>query len=149
MLYAIMIFLRHLQRGRRFPMRRRLVLMTLLFASCIACSPTYSSLTQALEDMPPPVVESQPPSSESPPAPIPPDEHRLPELLTHEREDAVTALGTLRMQSGCPRTGPTAGSSWLRDSIVSAISMRPSMNVARRSRSSRTTPKPIFNSASH
>ena len=77
-------------------MHRRLVLMTLLFASCIACSPTYSSLTQALEDMPPPVVESQPPSSESPPAPIPPDEHRLPELLTHEREDAVTALGTLR-----------------------------------------------------
>lgn len=77
-------------------MRRRLVLMTLLFASCIACSPTHSSLTQALEDAPPPVVESPPPSSEPSPASEISEEHRLPELLPQEPEDAVTALSKLR-----------------------------------------------------
>jgi TPR repeat protein len=77
-------------------MRHRLVLVTLLFASLITWIPIHSLIAQTLEDTLPPVVESQPPSSESPPAPIPPDEPRLPELLTHEREDAVTALGTLR-----------------------------------------------------
>jgi TPR repeat protein len=77
-------------------MRRRLVFLTLLFTSLITWIPIHSLFAQTLEDMPPPVIESQPPSSESPPAPIPPDEHRLPELLTHEREDAVTALGRLR-----------------------------------------------------
>jgi TPR repeat protein len=77
-------------------MRRRLVLVTILFTSLITWIPIHSSSAQALEDGPPPVAESQPPSSESPPAPIPPDEPRLLELLTHEREDAVTALGTLR-----------------------------------------------------
>jgi len=77
-------------------MRRRLVLVTLLFTSLITWIPIHSLFAQALEDMPPPVVESQAPSSESPPALIPPDEPRLPELLTHEREDAVTALGALR-----------------------------------------------------
>jgi TPR repeat protein len=77
-------------------MRRRLVLVTLLFTSLITWIPIHSLFAQALEDMPPPVVESQPPSFESPPALIPPDEPRRPELLTHEREDAVTALGTLR-----------------------------------------------------
>jgi TPR repeat protein len=86
----------HPREGHRFPMRHRLVLVSLLFASLITWIPIHSLFAQPLEDMPPPVVESQPPSSESPPAPIPPDEHRLPELLTHEREDAVTALGTLR-----------------------------------------------------
>jgi TPR repeat protein len=77
-------------------MRRRLVLVTLLFTSLITWIPIHSLFAQALEDMPPPVVESQPPSFGSPPALIPPDEPRRPELLTHEREDAVTALGTLR-----------------------------------------------------
>ena len=77
-------------------MRRRLVLMTLLFASCIACSPTHSSLTQALEDAPPPVLESPPPSSEPSPASEISEEHRLPELLPQEPEDAVTALSKLR-----------------------------------------------------
>jgi TPR repeat protein len=77
-------------------MRRRMVLVTLLFASLITWIPIHSLFAQTREDMPPPVVESPPPSSESPPAPIPPDEPRLPELLTHEREDAVTTLGTLR-----------------------------------------------------
>ena len=77
-------------------MRRRLVLMTLLFASCIACSPTHSSLTQALEDAPPPVVESPPPSSEPLPASEISEEHRLPELLPQKPEDAVTALSELR-----------------------------------------------------
>ena len=77
-------------------MRRRSVLVTLLFASLITQLPIHSSFAQALENLPPPVVESPPPSSESLPAPIPPDEPRLPQLLTHEREDAVTALGRLR-----------------------------------------------------
>jgi len=77
-------------------MRRRLVFLTLLFTSLITWIPIHSLFAQALEDTAPPVVESPPPSSESPPAPIHPDEHRLPELLTHEREDAVTALGRLR-----------------------------------------------------
>ena len=77
-------------------MAHRLVLVILLFAWLDVRPSVSSSFAQALEDMPPPVVESQPPSSESPPALIPPDEPRLPELLTHEREDAVTALGALR-----------------------------------------------------
>ncbi len=77
-------------------MRFRLVLVTLLLTSLITRLPVDSLFAQALEDTAPPVVESPPPSSESPPAPIPPDEHRLPELLTHEREDAVTTLGRLR-----------------------------------------------------
>jgi TPR repeat protein len=77
-------------------MRRRLVFLTLLFTSLITWIPIHSLFAQALEDTAPPVVKSPPPSSESPPAPIPQDEHRLPELLTHEREDAVTALGRLR-----------------------------------------------------
>jgi TPR repeat protein len=86
----------HPGEGRRFPMRHRLVLVTLLFTSLITWVPIHSLFAQALEDTPPPVVESPPPSFESPPTPIPPDEPRLLELLTHEREDAVTALGTLR-----------------------------------------------------
>ena len=69
-------------------MAHRLVLVILLFAWLVVRPSVSSSFGQALEDTPP--------SSEAPPAPIPPDEHRLPELLTHEREDAVTALGTLR-----------------------------------------------------
>ena len=77
-------------------MRPRLVLVTLLFASFITRLPLHSSFAQAPEDTPPPVVESPPPSSETSPAPVPTDEHRLPELLPHEREDAVMALGELR-----------------------------------------------------
>ncbi|RPH80075.1 MAG: tetratricopeptide repeat protein [Nitrospiraceae bacterium] len=77
-------------------MRRRLVLVTFLFAPFIIHLSIHSSFAQALEDTPPPVVESPPPSSEAQPASIPTDEHRLPELLPHEQEDAVTALGALR-----------------------------------------------------
>lgn len=77
-------------------MRRRLVLVTLIFTSFIARFPVHSSFAQAPENAPPPAVESPPPSSETPPAPVPTDEHRLPVLLPHEREDAVMALGELR-----------------------------------------------------
>ena len=77
-------------------MRRRLVLVTLIFTSFIARLPVHSSFAQAPENAPPPAVESPPPSSETPPAPVPTDEHRLPVLLPHEREDAVMALGELR-----------------------------------------------------
>jgi len=77
-------------------MRRRLVLVTLIFTSFIARFPVHSSFAQAPENAPPPAIESPPPSSETPPAPVPTDEHRLPVLLPHEREDAVMALGELR-----------------------------------------------------
>jgi TPR repeat protein len=76
-------------------MHRRLVLVTLIFTSFIARFPVHSSFAQAPENEPPPVIES-PPSPEISPAPEPTDEHRLPELLPHEREDAVMALGELR-----------------------------------------------------
>jgi TPR repeat protein len=74
----------------------RLVLVTLLFASFIARLPVHLSFAQVPENEPPPVIESPPPSSESSPAPVPTDEHRFPELLPHERADAVTVLSELR-----------------------------------------------------
>ena len=77
-------------------MRHRLVLVTFLFASVIARLPIHSSFAQAPDDAPPPMIESPPPSSETSPAPAPTDEHQLPELLPHEREDAVMELGELR-----------------------------------------------------
>jgi TPR repeat protein len=77
-------------------MRRRLVLVTLIFTSFIARLPVHSSFAQAPENAPPPAVESPPPSSETSPAPVSTDEHRLPEFLPHEREDAVMVLGELR-----------------------------------------------------
>ena len=77
-------------------MRPRLVLVTLLFASFIAWLPVHSSFAQAPENAPPPMIESPPPSSENTPAPVPTDEHQLPELLPHERADAVMELGELR-----------------------------------------------------
>ncbi len=77
-------------------MRRRLLLATLLFASFIACLPVHSSFAQSPENAPPPMIESPPPSSETSPAPVPTDEHRLPELLPHERADAVMELSELR-----------------------------------------------------
>ena len=77
-------------------MRRRLVLVTLLFASFITRFPVHSSFAQAPENAPPPAIESPPPSSETSPAPVPTDEHQLPKLLPHERADAVMVLGELR-----------------------------------------------------
>ena len=77
-------------------MHRRLVLVTLIFTSFIARFPVHSSFAQAPENAPPPAVEPPPPSSEASPAPVPTDDHQLPELLPHEREDAVMALGELR-----------------------------------------------------
>jgi len=76
-------------------MRRRLVLVILIFTSFITRFPVHSSFAQAPENAPPPAVES-PPSPETSPVPLRTDEHRLPELLPHEREDAVMALGELR-----------------------------------------------------
>ena len=88
----------HWLEGRRFPMRHRLVLITLLFAPFIAQLPIHShwSFAQTLEDAPSPVVESPSPSPETSPAPVPTDAHQLPELLPHERADAVMVLGELR-----------------------------------------------------
>jgi TPR repeat protein len=70
--------------------------VTLLFASFIAWLPVHSSFAQAPESAPPPMIESPPPSSEASPAPVPTDEHQLPELLPHERENAVMELSELR-----------------------------------------------------
>ena len=104
-------------------MRRRLLLLTFLFASLATGFLAHSSFAQAPGNQPPPMVESPPPSSEtapppmptdeqvppellpheSPPssseaspAPVPTDTHQLPKLLPHEQEDAVMALGELR-----------------------------------------------------
>ncbi len=70
-------------------MRSRLVLVTLLFLFFIAQLPVQSLFAQVPESTPPSFIES-------PPAPTNTDEHRLPELLPHERADAVLALGELR-----------------------------------------------------
>ena len=86
-------------------MRRRLVLVTLLFASFITRFPIHASFAQVPENTPPPVIESPPPSSEASPAPAPADEHRLPELVPHERADAVMALSELR---GAVRVSPNS-----------------------------------------
>ncbi len=80
----------------RFPMRRRLVFATLLFASFIAWLPIHSSFAQEPENIPPPIIESPPPSSEASPTPAPTDEHQLPEFLPHERADPVMELGEWR-----------------------------------------------------
>ncbi|MEK7351364.1 MAG: tetratricopeptide repeat protein, partial [Nitrospirota bacterium] len=104
-------------------MRRRLLLLTFLFASLTTGFLAHSSYAQTPGNEPPPVVESSPPSSETAPAPVPTNEHappellphesplpsseappaplstdmqQLPELLPHEQEDAVVALGELR-----------------------------------------------------
>ena len=77
-------------------MRHRLVLVTLLFAFFIAQLPIHVSIAQAPEHTMPPVIESPPPSSETSLAPMPTDEHQLPELLPHEQADAVMVLGELR-----------------------------------------------------
>ena len=77
-------------------MRRRLVLVTLLFASFVARPSVPSSFSQTPENAPSPTAETQPTSSETSPAPMSTDEHKLPELLPQEREDAVLVLGELR-----------------------------------------------------
>ena len=92
-------------------MRRRLVLVALLFASFITRFPVHSSFAQAPENAPPPVIESPPPSSETSPAPAPTDEHRLPELLPHEQADAVMALSELR---GAVRVSPDSADARLK-----------------------------------
>jgi len=77
-------------------MRRRLVLVLLLFASFITRFLVHSSFAQEPENTPPPTIESPTPSSESTPAPMPSNENQVPELLPHEQVDAVIALGELR-----------------------------------------------------
>ena len=77
-------------------MRRRLVLVLLLFASFITRLLVHSSFAQEPGSTPPPTIESPAPSSESSPAPMPSNENLVSELLPHEQVDAVTALGELR-----------------------------------------------------
>ena len=77
-------------------MRRRLVLVLLLFTTFITRFLVHSSFAQEPEGTPPPTIESPAPSSESSPAPMPSNENRVPELMPHEQVDAVMALGELR-----------------------------------------------------
>ena len=77
-------------------MRRRFVLVALLFASFITRFPVHPSFAQTPENALLPVVESPPPPSEASPAPVPIDEHALPELLPHKQTDAVMVLSELR-----------------------------------------------------
>jgi tetratricopeptide (TPR) repeat protein len=70
-------------------MRRRLVLVTFLFASFVAGLSAHLSFAQAPENTPPAAAEP-------PPALVHADEHRLPELLPHERANATMVLGELR-----------------------------------------------------
>lgn len=92
-------------------MRRRLVLVALLFLSFITRFSIHASFAQAPENAPPPVIESPAPSSETVPAPAPTDERRLPELLSHEQADAVMALGELR---GAVRVSPDSADARLK-----------------------------------
>lgn len=92
-------------------MRRRLVLVAILFVPLITRFPIHSSFAQAPENESFSVVESPPPSSETSPAPSPTDKHPLPELLPHERTDAVTALGELR---GAVRVSPDSADARLK-----------------------------------
>ncbi|MDZ4734096.1 MAG: tetratricopeptide repeat protein [Nitrospirota bacterium] len=77
-------------------MRRRLVLVTLLFASFTIRFPVHSSFAQVPADTPSPAVEYPTQSSEASASPESTDEHRLSELLPHERADAIMVLGELR-----------------------------------------------------
>ncbi len=92
-------------------MCHRLVLVTLLFAPFITQLSIHASFAQAPENAPPPVVESPPPPIETSPVPAPPDQHRPPELLPHERADAVMALGELR---SAVRVSPNSASDRLK-----------------------------------
>ena len=77
-------------------MRFRLVRVTLLLTSLIARLPVDSLFAQTLEDVPPPVVESPPPSFEGSPTIILPEKHRSPEPIPYEQVDDVIVLGDLR-----------------------------------------------------
>ena len=92
-------------------MRRRLVLVALVFVSLITQLPIHTSFVHALEDAPPPMVESPPPTSEIPPAPASTDKQPLLEILPHEQSDAVMALGELR---GAVRVSPDSSDARLK-----------------------------------
>ena len=89
-------FRKHFQKGHRFPMRLRLVLVTLLLTSLITRLPIDPLFAQTPEDVPPPVVESPPPSSEDSPTIILPEKHQSPEHIPYEHVDDVIVLGDLR-----------------------------------------------------
>ena len=125
-------------------MRRRLVLVTLLFASFITRCPVHSSFAQAPENAPPPAVESPPPSSETSPNPVPTNEHQLPEPLPQEREDAVMVLGELR---SAVRVSPGSANDRLK--LAQGLYRIGDLDAAWHSSSTHTTPEPICNSVSH
>ena len=92
-------------------MRRRLVLVALVFVSLITQLPIHTSFVHALEDTPPPVVESPPLTSEIPPAPASTDKQPLLEILPPEQSDAVMALGEMR---GAVRVSPDSSDARLK-----------------------------------
>lgn len=77
-------------------MRRGLVLVPLLFVSFILQLPVHSSFAQSPENGPPPVIESQPPTDETSPAPVQTEEQALPEPIPPKPADAVLELIELR-----------------------------------------------------
>ncbi len=77
-------------------MRFRLVLVTLLLTSLNTRLPVNSLFAQTLEDVPPPVVESPPPSFEDSPAITLPEKHQSLEHIPYEHVDDVIVLGDLR-----------------------------------------------------
>ena len=88
-------------------MRRPLVLVTLSFMYVITELSFHSSFAQTPENAVPPIVESPPPSAESPTAPAP----MHPELLPHEQTDAAVELAELR---GAVRMSPDSADARLK-----------------------------------
>jgi TPR repeat protein len=76
-------------------MRLRLMLVTLLLTSLINRLPIDSVFAQTLEDVPPPVVESPPPSEGSPSI-APQEKHQSSEHVSYEQVDDVMLLSDLR-----------------------------------------------------
>ncbi len=77
-------------------MRRRLVLVILVFVSFIKSLPAHLSFAQEPENALLPVIESPPPPSDTSLDPVSADERRLTELVSREQTDAVTVLRELR-----------------------------------------------------
>lgn len=77
-------------------MRRRLLLVTLVFISFITPFPLPSSLAQTPENALPPTIESPPPALDTSTAPESADERRLQEPAPSGQTDPVTSLGALR-----------------------------------------------------
>lgn len=82
--------------GRRFPMRRRLVLVTLLLVLLMARLSAYVSSAQTPDELPPSVIRSPSPTLEIESVAEEADDQQLAELSPGPADDAVMALTALR-----------------------------------------------------